>query len=283
MTLSENVVVFGADGQLGREVIKYFPEAIKTNHRNSSPEYLPLDDYHALTEFLFKHKPGLIINCAAYTAVDGCETDKRMAMAVNGDALKYMANSARKFGSYLVHVSTDYVFDGTEGNYNEDSLPNPINYYGLSKLVGDTYARSYENSLIIRTSGVYGHKGNFPSFIIERLGKNRNANVMKGYYSPIHAENLAHAMSSLIGKGTKGIANVSGERISRLDFARKIAEKFSLDRDLIVPVEKIENMVASRPFDSSLDTSLSRKILDFDFFSTASNLEKLSTSLAQKP
>ncbi|SAI84431.1 NAD(P)-dependent oxidoreductase [Saccharolobus solfataricus] len=93
------------------------------------------------------------------TDVDKCEVEREKAYKINAEAVKHMVRASRVVEAYFIHVSTDYVFDGTKGNYKEDDLPNPINYYGLTKLLGETFALSYDDSLVIRTSGVFRHKG----------------------------------------------------------------------------------------------------------------------------
>ena len=220
--------------------------------------------------------PELIINAAAMTNVDLCEEKMDEAYNVNGLALKHIVRLAMKYGSYLVHVSTDYVFDGFSGNYREESVPNPINFYGLSKLVGDIFVSSYENSLIVRTSGVYGYLNNFPAFAYNALKAGKSLTAIEDHYSPIHAGNLAKSITYCANNRLLGTINVAGQRISRFEFARAIAKYFELDPGLILKGKLSSTMKAKRPIDSSLDIERAKKLIPYDFYSLDSNLKLFS-------
>ncbi|MHB8371725.1 MAG: SDR family oxidoreductase [Thermoplasmataceae archaeon] len=271
----KNILILGAGGQLGRELSLLFPEATAVYHHKEGSLNLNIENEKSLVDIIDKKKPEIIINAAALANVDLCEKDNSLAYNINGDSLRVITRQARKYNSLLIHISTDYVFDGKTGNYSENSIPNPINYYGLSKLIGDIYTSGYERSMIIRTSGVFGYTNNFPKFVIKTLSEGNQVNAIRGYYSPIHAHNLALAISELINKNYKGIINIAGDRISRYDLALKISDMFNFDKNLIKDVESSPVMVAHRPFDSSLNISLGRKILNFDFHSSYANLKLL--------
>lgn len=270
------VVIFGAGGQLGRELSQLYPEATTVFHSiNESSKSVDLSDHSSLSEFIRKEDPKVVINAAAIANVDLCEKDHALAHSVNGEAPGVMARTCNDIGAKFIHVSTDYVFDGSDGDYSEKAVPNPINYYGLSKLVGDVHCLSYDDSLIVRTSGVFGHNMNFPRFVLESLKKGKEINAISGFYSPIHAANLAAAISELAEKQAVGLINVAGERISRYDLAVSIARTFSLDSSLVQRVDAVASMNAKRPFDSSLNCSKALSILRTPFNSTKSNLAML--------
>ena len=155
-------LIIGSEGQLGRELMKLYPDSIGTSHVPSKESYLPMEDEDAIIKFLTSEEPDVIINCAALTNVDRCEKEKEYAYRVNGLAVRSMAMKCREIEAKLVHISTDYVFDGTDGNYLENAPPNPVNYYGLSKLAGEQFAYSVKGNLVIRASGVFGYSNNFP-------------------------------------------------------------------------------------------------------------------------
>ncbi|MDA8142936.1 MAG: NAD(P)-dependent oxidoreductase [Thermoplasmatales archaeon] len=272
-------MILGTGGQLGSELHKLYPGAICYDHNIGATSFLDFQDYEKLEAVISSHKCRWIINAAALTNVDACETKKAIAYSVNGIAVRSIVMAARKIGANLLHVSTDYIFDGKKGMYDEFDVPNPQNFYGISKLVGETYALGYDGSLVVRTSGVYGSKNNFPIFVYRQLVENRQTNVLEGYYSPIHAKNLAIAIKKLIENNERGIFNVAGIRTSRIDLAFEIAKKYSLNKKLINKVEKIDSMMAVRPYDSSLDISKTKKILDFDFYSYDSNLKCFDDSI----
>ena len=274
------VMIFGAGGQLGRELVRIFPESARIYHAsNTGGIAVDLSDLGDVSRIIMELKPKIVINAAALANVDLCEKDHPLAYAVNGEAVGAMASASRKIGAKLVHVSTDYVFDGNLGNYRESATPNPINYYGLSKLVGDIYALSYEHSMVIRTSGVFGYTRNFPLFVLEKLNKGEQVNAMEGYYSPIHAANLAASISALTKNDFSGLINIAGDRVSRYDLALRIARTFETDASLVHETKNIANMNARRPFDSSLDSSLAISILGFDFHSLASNLKAMKDTM----
>lgn len=275
------IVILGSGGQLGRELSLLFPEARKFYHTGPSGGKIDLSNLDGLEKTLLEIHPDVILNGAALANVDLCEKEKKLAYLINAEAVRVLVRVAKNIGSLLVHVSTDYVFDGKEGNYTEDSVPNPLNYYGLSKLIGDAYALSYENSIVVRTSGVFGYNKNFPLFVLNRLRENEPVTAIKGYYSPIHAKNLAESIKHLLAFEFRGVINIAGERISRYDFAVSIAEKFNLGKALVSENQSIANMNATRPFDSSLDISKAKGILGFDFQSLESNLNAFSERIDQ--
>jgi len=268
------ILLIGASGQLGLELSSLLKggEVIKVYNSKEIPDGYRLDlkNYPAVEDFIIKKRPDVIINTASLTDVDKCETEKGEAFKINAEAVKHIVRASRVVEAYLIHISTDYVFDGKKGLYKEEDLPNPINYYGLTKLLGETYALSYDDSLVIRTSGVFRHKG-FPIYVYKTLKEGKEVSAFKGYYSPISARKLAEAISELIDYRKTGILNVAGERISRVDLAMKIKEKFNLPGG-VKEVDDVKGWIAKRPFDSSLDISKAKKILSVDFYSLDENL-----------
>lgn len=274
-------VILGADGQLGRELSLAFPEAEKFYHsRDNQPkvDFLQID---SLEQLLSEFKPDVILNASALAKVDLCENDRTLALTINGEAIRTLVKVARRFKSLLVHVSTDYVFDGKDGNYSEHAPPNPLNYYGLSKLIGDIYAQSYEDAIIVRTSGVFGYSNNYPMFVYKKLSKGEKVYAIKGNYSPIHAKNLALSIKRLTELDYRGVLNVAGEKISRLELAVKIAARFNFDDSLVSENDSISSMNAKRPYDSSLDITKAKKLLNFDFMSVDSNLAAFEERLSE--
>jgi dTDP-4-dehydrorhamnose reductase len=276
-----NILILGSGGQLGSELHKLYPNATCYDHSSGGAYYLDLQDNEKLEQSILSSKCKWIINAAAFTNVDACEMNKEIAYRVNGLAVKSIVKAARQIGSSVLQVSTDYIFDGKKGLYKESDIPNPLNFYGISKLIGEVLAMGFENSLIIRTSGVYGSKNNFPNFAYRQMMSGKHLKVLDGYYSPIHARNLALAIKNLIENDSKGILNVAGTRISRIELALEIARKYNLDENLINKVEKMESMKAIRPFDSSLDISNAKKALNFDFYSVESNLKSFDFSISK--
>jgi dTDP-4-dehydrorhamnose reductase len=264
------VLLIGASGQLGVEIDKLLSKkhhVIKLYNSSEIPDGYKMDitDFAHLEDFIIKTRPEVIINTAAMTDVDKCETEREKAYKINAEAVRHMVRASRVIDAYFIHISTDYIFDGIKGNYKEEDLPNPINYYGLTKLLGETFALSYDDSLVIRTSGVFRHKG-FPVYVYKTLKEGKTIFAYKGYYSPISARKLASAIEELLTLRKTGLLNVASERISRYELALKIKEKFNLSGE-VREVDEVKGWVAKRPFDSSLDSSRARKFLSVDFYS----------------
>ncbi|QXJ31815.1 SDR family oxidoreductase [Saccharolobus shibatae] len=268
------ILITGASGQLGLELSSVLKgELIKTfNTREVQGGYrLDLENFSQLEDFIIKKRPDVIINTASMTDVDKCDVERERAYKINAEAVKHIVRASRVIEAYLIHISTDYVFDGQKGLYKEEDLPNPVNYYGLTKLLGETYALTYDDSLVIRTSGVFRHKG-FPLYVYKTLREGKEVNAFKGYYSPISARKLAETVAELIGFRKTGIIHIAGERISRFELAIKIKEMFNLPSE-VREVDEVKGWIAKRPFDSSLDISKSKKLLSTDFYSIEENLK----------
>ena len=275
------MIIFGGSGQLGKSLSSAFPEAIPYSH-SSDNRKADITNFKQLKEIFQSEKPEIVINASAFTNVDACELEKERAFAVNSMGVMNIASLCREYSSKFIHFSTDYVFSGNKGQYSEDSVPDPINYYGFSKSIGDAYALSLPSSLVIRTSGVYGYGKNFPRFVYNSLNAGKTVNVIEGYYSPITSELLARSVKYLIehDKNISGVLNIAGERISRFDLAKTIATTFNFDSDLIVKTQKLPNMKALRPYDSSLNISKAKRIIDFDFYSIDANMRSFRKILS---
>ena len=164
------VLITGSTGQLGSEMVKLFDDVV-----SSERKLLNLENPSKVYEVLDRIKPAMIINCAAMTDVDACQTNRERAYNINAASPSVMATYAIKNNIRFIHFSTDFVFNGEAGNYSEDSVPDPINYYGMSKIMGDMAVESVPNHLIVRTSGVYGVKNNFPVVVYKSImGMDRN-------------------------------------------------------------------------------------------------------------
>lgn len=212
-------------------------------------------------------KPDLIIHSAALTDVDRCETEKELAYRINAEGTKMVAEMARKLGSFLVYVSTDYVFNGERGMYTENDKTNPVNYYGYSKLMGESFCQDF---CIARTCVLYGGmpatgKANFVLWLINKLRNNEEVRIVTDQYiTPTLNTNLAKMLLEAGEKKLTGIFHMTGAtRVSRYEFSEIIADVFGLDKSLIGKATIDEmNWQAKRPNDSSLDTSKAAKTLD---------------------
>ncbi|MEM4619309.1 MAG: NAD(P)-dependent oxidoreductase, partial [Desulfurococcaceae archaeon] len=197
---------------------------------------------------------------------DGCEVNRERAYRINYLATSAIARIAGKVKAFVVYVSTDYVFDGEKGMYKENDLPNPVNYYGFTKLLGEVAISSIlpETSLIVRTSGLYGYsptgKKNFGIISLEKLLKGEEVYAFYDQIlSPTYVYALALELVKIVEKQITGIIHLAGERLSRYEFARILAKVVGADESLIKPVSVDDvKLIAKRPKDSSLDTSEAR-------------------------
>lgn len=240
-----------------------------SSHRVSTGHAIELDitDKELVLNTITMVHPDIILHASAITDVDLCERDKDLAFRVNILGTKNVVDAAKNLGAYIVYVSTDYVFSGDKGQYREDDETNPVNYYGQSKLEGEKIVSlSGLNHIIARTSVIYGTKPatgkvNFALWILEKLKKKEKISVLVDQFvSPTLNTNLANIILEAAEKNLTGIYHVAGAtRISRYNFALKLAETFNLDSDLIKQATMNEmSWIAKRPKDSSLNVDKAR-------------------------
>tara|TARA_R110002051_G_scaffold64139_2_gene116789 strand:+ start:35845 stop:36708 length:864 start_codon:yes stop_codon:yes gene_type:complete len=197
--------VTGANGQLGSELKELAAGNSKDHFKFTDVAEVDITDAVAVTNFLEKEKITVLINCAAYTAVDKAETEVVLADKINHLAVAHMAKEAKRLGIKLIHISTDYVFDGTSKKpYTETDIPNPQSVYGQTKLDGEKamIAENPANSIIIRTAWVYSSYGaNFVKTML-RLGTERDEiNVVNDQIgSPTYAADLAAVLITILPK-----------------------------------------------------------------------------------
>ena len=271
-----NYLVTGSAGLVGRQVVKDLSltnDEVYAAYHNAKPEHgipilMDLVDSKSISENIEKIKPDVIIHLAAMTNVDLCETEQDLAMKINYTSTEMIAHKAATLGAFLVYVSTDYVFDGNKGMKKETDDPNPMGFYGKSKLNGETAIQnSNAKWCIARTSTPYGihpTKKTFPIWIAENLQSNKEINVVTDQFtSPTYIPNLSQMLIEITQRRIPGLLHVAGAtRISRYDLAELVAEKLNLDKNLLkkTSVDNID-WKAKRPKDSSLDVSLAMSLL----------------------
>jgi dTDP-4-dehydrorhamnose reductase len=272
----DKLLVTGASGLLGSKIVglaREDYEVIPLHNTNSlHPNSLKLDitNQNQVFNLFNKLKPDAAIHTASETNVDKCETEKKLAWEVNVDGTRNIAEACQTSGAKLLYISTDYVFNGKKGNYNEEDEPNPINYYGVTKLEGENQVIQHcKNYAILRTSVLYGWhpwKQNFATWAINELKQNKEITVVEDHYNtPTLADNLAEMAIEAIPKDLQGVYHACGsERIGRYEFARQIARAFDLNQNLIRPIkmEQLTAWIAKRPRDSSLNTDKIRSQLE---------------------
>lgn len=261
------VAITGAGGQLGKALAATAPETIEV--RSLSRAECDLSAPASIADAITAHRPDLLINAAAYTAVDRAEAEVDLAMRVNGEAVMVMREALARYGGRLVQISTDFVFDGNASRaYSPDARRNPLSTYGLSKAAGEDAAG--EDALIVRTSWVYAAGGgNFVRTML-RLMRERDAlNVVHDQIgAPTLASGLAATIWALAGQGATGIFHHRDAGVaSWYDFAVAIQEE-ALALGILtraIPIRPIPSSAypvpARRPAFSLLDDGATRALL----------------------
>ncbi len=269
------VLITGCHGLLGQKVLKVFLRSTSAEILATAKEprtFLDLKgfDYTMLDitnrsdvkNLVVYFHPDVIVNTAAYTNVDGCELNRELAWRVNVEGVRNLVHSARRVDAKLIHISTDYIFDGKNGPYDENAVPNPINYYGRTKLASENEIKiGGIRFAILRTNVLYGVgrnvKNNFALWLYNKLSSGERIKVVTDQIgNPTYVDDLAFAILKVVEFDKEGIYNVGGrDLVSRYDFALKLAEIFGFDPELIIPVRTSElNQVAPRPLKSGLIT-----------------------------
>jgi dTDP-4-dehydrorhamnose reductase len=244
------ILVTGSGGQLGRELAEVLPErgheAVVFTHSE-----LDVADAEAARRAVEAHSPELVINAAAYTKVDGCETEIELAYSANALGPRNLAQACQRQGCELLHVSTNYVFDGKdERPYEPFDPPNPISAYGRTKLAGEEYVKHLTSRwYIVRSAGVYGRGHNFVRTML-RLGAERDLLKVKDdeFISPTYARDLAEGILEVVEGRRYGLYHLTNAgSCSWYEFAREIFRLASLGAEL-VPIPSAEYpMPAARP------------------------------------
>ncbi|HKO79191.1 MAG TPA: dTDP-4-dehydrorhamnose reductase [Chitinophagaceae bacterium] len=262
----KKIVITGADGQLGKEIQQLSTSYPGFEFVFTTRQEFPLDNPDNINRFIEEHQPHYFINCAAYTAVDKAESEKETAYKINAEAPGIIANACKKTNARLIHISTDYVFNGLgKEPYKENDTTDPVNFYGATKLEGEKRVMQFNpESIIIRTAWVYSVFGNNFVKTMLRLMKERDQiNVVNDQVgTPTYAADLAEVILHIISSGNwkTGIYHFSNEgKISWYDFAVAIKE-FSGSSCKVNPITTAAYPTpARRPYYSVLDKTKIRQ------------------------
>ncbi|SDS20609.1 dTDP-4-dehydrorhamnose reductase [Polaribacter sp. KT25b] len=279
------VVITGSNGLLGQTLVKLLLlekekyQVIgfsKGKNRSGREDFnyisINLTDEQKLKKTLSEIQPDFIINTAAMTQVDDCENNKEACDLLNITVVKWLSEISEELGTHLIHLSTDFVFDGLKGNYKETDAPNPVSYYGLSKQKSEeVLGNSKINYTILRTILVYGKvfdmsRSNIVLWVKDMLEKGKEITIVDDQYrAPTYVEDLALACEISMDKKTKGIYHISSKELfSVYEIAQQIAETFNLDKNLIKPISSFAlNQTAKRPPKTGFDLSKTNKVLEF--------------------
>lgn len=278
----KKILVTGAKGQLGSELSVLSAKYSQYEWCFADRAKITLDDLEVLEKQLKEIQPNIIFNCGAYTAVDKAESEKEIAFTVNYSAVELIAKYAKENHTKLIHISTDYVFDGSSSiALNEEAETNPINIYGASKRAGEIACLTENpNSIIIRTSWVYSKFGNNFVKTMQRLMKEKESiNVVNDQIgSPTYAADLAQAMLDILGSPNwiPGIYNYSNEgEISWYEFALSIREFGKYNCNVGGVPSASYPTPAKRPQFSLLDKKKIKRIYNLDVPDYRESLKKM--------
>ncbi|OGP75245.1 MAG: dTDP-4-dehydrorhamnose reductase [Deltaproteobacteria bacterium RBG_16_49_23] len=260
------ILVIGAKGMLGRDLMKElqisFPGDEVLGWDIDEIDIRQKQDTVARIEGA---RPAIVINLAAYTDVDGCESNEQEAFAVNADGMRHVAMGVKRCGARVVYLSTDYVFDGKKGEpYREDDPPHPLSVYGRSKWKGEQYALELAgDGLIIRTQWLYGRYGkNFVTAILRQAKEKKILSIVNDQIgSPTYTVDLSRAISQLVRKIAGGIFHVTNsESCSWYDFGQAILKLSGIEEVQVLPISSSQlGRKAPRPPYSVLNTERFRK------------------------
>ncbi len=299
--MKEKVVITGSNGLLGQKLVNLFSDlnnfevtaiSREENRNETAKNYtyysVDITDHKKLINLLDDIKPDYIINCAAMTNVDQCENERDNCDAINVEALKTIIDIVKNYNCHLIQISTDFVFDGENGPYTEDHEPNPINYYGLSKLKGEELIkRAQIKYTILRTILVYGlvdnmSKNNIVSWIKNAVDNKQTITIVNDQFRmPTLVDDLADACLLAIQNTAYGVFNVSSsELLSIYDVSLQVADAFNLDKSYIksIPTSQL-SQPAKRPPKTGFDLSKSQKILKLPIYPFKNRLQVFKNQL----
>jgi dTDP-4-dehydrorhamnose reductase len=299
--LSKKILITGSEGQLGKElqsvlihkfnVLSTSRNPSKINIKLQKIRKMDITDRDNVLEVINKFKPNIIINCAAYSDVDGNERNHELSHQVNVEGLNNLLQLSSN-NTHVIQISSDYVFDGNNGPYCEHDYTFPINYYGKSKLEAENILRGSRHTwTILRPNVIYGEdlssKTNFLAWVYKSLIKNNKISVVTDQISnPSYIKDVTKSILQCILMSYEGLLHVGSDNfISRYEFAIEIAKTFDLDQSLIEPIttEKLIrnniNYNAKRPNHSGLNIEIIEKELNLTTCTTLHSLKKIKSHI----
>lgn len=293
------LLITGGTGLLGKSILKFAPPKWNTTitylknkpQNNLKSVMLNLSDLENIKRIIQKAKPELIIHTAAAKDIEWCEANKKEALQINALSTEIIAKESAKIGAKVVYISTDFVFDGNKGDYSEKDEPNPINFYGQTKLIGEEAVLKHPKNIVIRTN-FYGidpipEKPSFASFILNSLKSGKEITTATDQYcNQIFADQLSECILNVCEKEQRGIFNIAcTDTASRHEFALFVCDVFDLDKNLVKKAKLKDLSIkfgwkAQRPKDTTLNISKVGKT--FKLPTIKSSLEEYKKTLMKR-
>ena len=265
--MSKTILITGSNGLLGQKLIHLLKEknevvatslgsCLISNQSGFIYQSLDITEEDSILQIFEKYKPDFVINTAAMTNVDACEDDKELCDKINVTAVNYLSTACEKFNSHLIHISTDFIFDGENGPYREDDVANPLSYYGLSKWKSEQLLQQSNCKwAILRTIILYGtaenlQRNNIVLWGRQALKDGQELNIIDDQFrSPPLAEDLAEACRLVIEKQAIGVYNASGkDQMSIYEMVERMADFYKCDKSQINRISSSTlNQKAKRP------------------------------------
>ena len=296
--IKRRIVIVGANGTLGQRLFEFYsalndvellPASIEEEFVFDSQSYIQLDisNRNEVKKIIYDFCPDFIINAAAFTNVDKCESERETAWKINVKGVEYLSEAARVLDSHLIHISSDYIFDGKNGPYSENDIPNPLGYYARTKLASENVLKiSGTKNTIIRTNVLYGtakySRPDFVKWVVDSVRSGKEIKIVDDQFNnPTFIDDLVQAINKIIELRKEGLYNIGGsEVLSRFDFTMIIADFFNLDKSLIKRI-KTEDLKqpARRPLKSGLITIKAQSELGYKPHSIINSLELMKKEL----
>jgi dTDP-4-dehydrorhamnose reductase len=259
--MMKRILVIGSKGMLGRDLVEVLRSSLRSDKVFGwDIDEIDITEENKTVTKIESLQPGIVINVAAYTDVDGCELHEKKAFAINAEGMKHVALGAGRCGGRVIYLSTDYIFDGKKGKpYFEDDPPHPLNVYGRSKLKGEQYVQELtKDALVIRTQWLYGKYGNnFVASILRQAREKKVLSVVDDQIgSPTYTVDLSKAISLLVRREARGIFHVANSNFCTwYDYAQRILALSGVRGIKVLPISSKElSRPAPRPSYSVLDT-----------------------------
>ena len=296
--VKNRILVTGSNGMLGQRAVEFYlskenvdllATSVEEKSVIESVDYVSSDikNRDEIKKVIYDYCPDFVVHTAAFTNVDQSEKMREEAWKINVKGVEYIAEAARAIDAHIIHISTDYIFNGKDGPYSENAKPNPVGYYGRTKLASENALRiSGTFFTILRTNVLYGIAHNsrpdFVRWVVSSLKKKENIRIVKDQINnPTFIDDLVQGINKIIEFKKTGIYNIGGkEFLSRYDFTLRIADFFNLDKKLITPITTEElNQPARRPLKSGLITLKAETELGYNPHTVSESLAAMKKEL----